>query len=210
MAVTQGLVEWARAVFGPYGVLGLIALAFTEAVISPIPPDALLPLLAIGESVPYAVYLGLVTTAASIAGAAVGYWVGDRFSDWVHQRFSSQRLERVEAWYREYGEWVVGVAAFSPVPFKVFTVSSGLLGLRFWPFILAATIGRSLRFIPEAVLASIYGEPVIAWIDTYEIPLLILGLLVLVGLYVYSRRWGEDDVADIADEDGDIEATMES
>lgn len=191
MGVVAGLVEWAKATLGPYGVLGLIVLAFTESIISPIPPDALLPLLAFGESIPYAVYLGLVTTTASVAGGAVGYWIGDQFSEWVHRKFASEHLARAEAWYRDYGEWVVLVAALSPIPFKVFTVTSGLLGLRFWPFMLAATVGRGARFVPEAVLAALYGEQVVAWIDAYEIPLLIAGLVALVGLYAYSRYRSE-------------------
>lgn len=193
MGLTQGLVEWARATLGPYGVLGLVVLAFTEAIISPVPPDALLPLLAIGTSVPYAVYLGLVTTLASVVGAAVGYWIGDQFSDWVHRRFASEHLAKAEAWYRQYGEWVVLVAAVSPIPFKVFTVTSGLLGLRFWPFMLAATVGRGARFVPEAVLASLYGEQVIAWIDAYELPLLLVAVIALGGLYLYSRLRSADE-----------------
>lgn len=186
--MTSGLVDWALTTFGPYGVLGLIVLAVTEAVISPIPPDALLPILAKGQPMGYALYLGVVTTLASVAGAAIGYWVGDRFSPWVHRKFAGPRLARVEGWYREYGEWVVLLAGFTPLPFKIFTVSSGLLGLRFWPFMLASLIGRGARFVPEALLAARYGDQVLAWIDAYEIPLLIGAIVVLAGLWMYTRH----------------------
>lgn len=187
MAVTEALVEWAQAVFGPYGALGLFALAFTEATFSPIPPDPLLAVLAEPVSVPRAVYLALVTTIASVAGAAVGYWIGDRFSEWAHRRFAGPRMDRVEEWYQEHGEWVVAGAALTPIPFKVFTITSGLLQLRFWPFVLASTAGRGLRYIPVAILATFYGEQVIAWVDTYEIPLLVASLVALVLFYVYTR-----------------------
>lgn len=132
--------------------------------------------------------LGVVTTLASVAGGAVGYWIGDRFSPWVHRKFAGPRLARVEAWYREYGEWVVLLAGFTPLPFKLFTVSSGLLGLRFWPFIVASLVGRGARFIPEALLAARYGDQVVAWIDRYELPVLAVTLLVLAGLWWYSQR----------------------
>lgn len=188
MGLTETTVEWIQSVLPPgFEVAGLVLLAFTEATFSPIPPDPLLVVVAERATVPRAVFLGLVTTIASVAGAAVGYWIGDQFSDWVHRKFAGENLDRAEAWYQQYGEWVVLVAAFSPIPFKVFTVTSGLLGLRFWPFILAATVGRGIRYVPLAVLASLYGEQVLAWIDTYEIPLLVAGLLALAGLYAYSR-----------------------
>lgn len=134
-----------------------------------------------------AVLLGLVTTVASVAGGAVGYWVGVRFSPWVHRKFSGPRLEKAEAWYERYGEWIVVLAAFTPLPFKVFTVTSGLLGLRFWPFLAAAFIGRALRFVPEAVLASLYGEAVIAWLDRGGLIVLVVSLVVLAVLY-YTHR----------------------
>lgn len=185
--MTAGLVEWAQATLGPYGVLGLIVLAVTEAIISPIPPDALLPILAKGQPLGYALYLGVVTTVASVAGGAVGYWIGDRFSPWVHRKFSGPRLARVEAWYRDYGEWVVLLAGFTPLPFKIFTLTSGLLGLRFWPFMLAATIGRGARFVPEALLAARYGDQVLAWIDRYELPMLVAAVALLAGLWWYTR-----------------------
>lgn len=193
----SGLAEWTQAVFGPYGVLGLIVVAVTEAIFSPLPPDALLPVLATGQSMSYALFLGVVTTVASVAGAAIGYWVGDRFSPWVHERYGGPKLERVEGWYQEYGEWVVLVAGFSPLPFKVFTLSSGLLRLRFWPFMAAALVGRGLRFIPEALLAARYGEAVLEWTDQYEIWLLIPTVLILVGLWLYSRHRGQVEASEV-------------
>lgn len=188
MGVLGGLVEWAQATFGPYGIIGLILLAFTEAIISPIPPDVLLPILAKGRSLTYAAWLGAITTVASVAGAAVGYWIGKTFSPWVHRKFSGPRLARVENWYTQYGEWIVVVAAVSPIPFKVFTVASGLLGLRFWPFMLAALVGRGLRFIPEALLAARYGDQVIAWIDRYQLEVGVVTLVGLVLFYLWTRH----------------------
>lgn len=197
----SGLVDWAQATFGPYGVAGLIVLAVTEAIFSPIPPDVLLPVLAYQQSLPYALFLGVVTTLASAAGGAVGYWVGDRFSPWVHRRYGGPRMQRVAGWYQQYGEWVVLVAAASPLPFKVFTLTSGLLGLRFWPFLAAAVVGRGMRFIPEALLAARYGEEVLAWTDRYEGWVALAAVGVLVGLYIYSRYRADPTEADAAPEE---------
>lgn len=188
MGIVGGFVEWAQATLGPYGVVGLIVLAVTEAIISPVPPDALLPILAKGQPLGYALWLGVITTVASVAGGAVGYWIGDRFSPWVHRKFAGPNLARVETWYRDYGEWVVLLAGFTPLPFKIFTVTSGLLGLRFWPFMLAATIGRGARFVPEALLAARYGDAVIAWTDRYQWWILA-GTVLALGLLWWYSRW---------------------
>lgn len=184
----SGLVEWAQATFGPYGVMGLVAIAFTEAIFSPVPPDVLLPVLAQGQTASYALYLGVVTTVASVVGGAVGYWIGDRFSPWVKRRYGGPKMQRLEAWYQEYGEWVVLLAGFTPLPFKLFTLTSGFLNLRFWPFMLAAVVGRGLRFVPEALLAARYGDEVLAWLDVYEVPALLAALAVLLGLWWYTRN----------------------
>jgi undecaprenyl-diphosphatase len=187
VGLTETAVEWVQAVFAGYEVLGLVLVAFTESVVSPVPPDPLLAVLAEPVTIPRALVLAGATTLASVAGGTLAYWIGDRFSEWAHRRFADPRLDRVERWYQEHGEWVVAVAAVTPVPFKVFTIASGLLQLRFWPFAIAATVGRGARFALVAVLATFYGEQVVAWVDTYEIPLAILGLVLLAAIYVWTR-----------------------
>jgi len=188
VGLTETTVEWVQSVFAGYEVVGLVLVSFTEAILSPIPPDPLLAVLAEPASLPWAVTLGLVTTIASVAGGAVGYLVGDRFSEWAHERFAGPKMDRVEGWYQEHGEWVVGVAALSPIPFKIFTVTSGLLNLRFWPFAAAATVGRGVRFLAVAILATFYGDRVIAWVDAYEIPLAIAAVLALIAVYWFTRE----------------------
>lgn len=200
MGLVGGLVAWAKATLGPYGIWGLILLAVTEAVVSPIPPDVLLPVLALpaegqAPAYGYALWLGLVTTVASVVGGAIGYWIGSEFSPWVHRRFGGERLAKVERWYLSYGEWIVAVAALTPIPFKVFTVASGLLGMRFWPFIAAAFVGRALRFVPEALLAARYGNQAIAWLDRGGLVLLVvLGLA--VALWYGYRTWRSPEPTD--------------
>lgn len=185
MAILGPLVEWAKATLGPYGELGLAVVAFTEAIINPIPPDPLLAVLAVDQPWTYALYLGLFTTFWSVAGAAVGYWIGGRFSGWVHRKFAGERLDKVEGWYTEHGEWIVVIAALTPIPFKVFTVSSGLFRLRFWPFMLAATVGRALRFVPEALLSARYGQQAIDWLDRGGLALLVILGLGVAAWYVW-------------------------
>ncbi|MDX1612001.1 MAG: VTT domain-containing protein [Candidatus Thermoplasmatota archaeon] len=193
MALVGSLVAWAKATLGPYGVWGLILLSFTEAIISPIPPDILLPVLATpAPGMPpdygYAAYLGLVTTVASVLGGAVGYWVGRRFSPWVHRKFRGERLTRVEGWYKQHGEWILIVAAFTPLPFKLFTVTSGLFGMRFWPFMLAAFLGRGLRFFPEALLSARFGQQAIEWLDAGGLIVLVVLATGVAAWWVWHRR----------------------
>ncbi len=182
------MVVWVQTVLGPYGVYGLMVLAASSATFFPVTPDPLLVPLAIDQTVRYAVFLGVATSLASVTGGMIGYAIGDRFSPWVKKKYGGPRMDQVEAWYQRYGEWVVLVAGFSPLPFKVFTVTSGLLGLRFWVFVPFALVGRMMRFVPLAVVAALYGAQVLAWISRYELPLLFASVLIVGALWWYTRR----------------------
>lgn len=188
MAILGPLVEWTKETLGPFGEPGLAVIAFTEAIINPIPPDPLLAILAVDQSLWYALYLGLFTAFWSVAGAAVGYWIGGRFSPWVHRKFAGPRMDKVEGWYKEHGEWIVAIAAVTPIPFKIFTVSSGLFHLRFWHFLAAAAVGRSLRFVPEALLSARYGEQAIVWLDQGGLVILLVLGLAGGAYYLWAKR----------------------
>lgn len=74
---------------------------------------------------------------------------------------------QARALYEKYDFWIVFAAAFTPIPYKVFTILSGLMQMQFLPFVLASAIGRSLRFFLVGVLIFAFGEPVKRFIDRY-------------------------------------------
>lgn len=85
------------------------------------------------------------------------------------------------AWYERYGVWIVFAAAFTPIPYKVFTILSGLAGLNLAAFLLASVVGRSARFFLVGGLIYLFGRPIRRFIDRYFNLLSLLFVALLVG-----------------------------
>jgi membrane protein YqaA with SNARE-associated domain len=139
--------HWAEHKFAP---MVLAVLTFSESIFFPIPPDVLLAPMVLSKPEKAWRYAGL-TTCASIIGGIVGYWLGYTLFEPVVQplidEFGYQaRFDTVVTWFSDWGIWVVFIAGFSPVPYKLFTVSAGFLHMAIIPFILASAISRGLRF----------------------------------------------------------------
>ena len=182
---TEGLADsdWAVAL------LSLIAIS--ESVIFPIPPDPLL--IAIGLTEPgSAIWLAGLVTVGSVIGAYMGHWLGRKVGrPLLRKLVSDSKTERVEAMFNKYGAWAILVAAFTPIPFKVFTILAGIMNLEMRPFILASIIGRGARFLTIGVLIFIFGEDIQSFIDAnFEILTVASGaglIAVVVGYFVFKR-----------------------
>ena len=178
-------------IFGP---ASLAVLSFTESIIQPIPPDLLyIPMLAetIGNT-PLVIWLWLTVTLSSVAGSLVGYWIGKRWGRSFVSRFSKQaHLDKIEALTLKYGTFGIFIAAFSPIPYKVFGWVAGMGEMDKKPFLLAGLFGRGLRFGLEAVLIGIYGNAAIDalnWFLDNEILLALIMILASVTLW-FSWKW---------------------
>ncbi|MCH8186583.1 MAG: DedA family protein [Chloroflexi bacterium] len=149
-----------------WSALILAAASFAESIFFPIPPDPLLLAIAIPQ--PHAaLWLAALVTASSVAGAVVGHWLGHRFGRPLLYRFASgKKVEAVEKLFRKYGAWAVLIAAFTPIPYKVFAISAGVLDMNLRTFIFASIIGRGARFFILGGLIFVYGEDIERFIDT--------------------------------------------
>jgi membrane protein YqaA with SNARE-associated domain len=186
------LVDWAVTIFGQYGPAGLFIVAFAESSFFPVPPDVVLIPLCMAHPRASMLYAA-VTTAASVLGAVFAYLVGARGGRPLLLKFTDRtNLSRVERLFDRFGGWALGIAAFTPVPFKVFTIASGIFQVRLVPFLIASTIGRGARFFVEAALVMRHGEHVREIIGTqFELITLIVGIAVAVAAIVWnaaSRR----------------------
>jgi len=168
----------------PHAEKALFGLSFIESSFFPIPPDPLL--LAMGAGRPdRALRYALVTTVASVAGALLGYAIGallmDTVGEWLLNLYDPDRAlwARVETWYLKYGVFALLVAAITPIPYKVFTIASGALGMAILPFMFFSFIGRGFRFGLEGVLLRFYGAPIVAWINKW-FDLVAVGFTVLL------------------------------
>lgn len=162
--------RWAEHRFAPRY---LAALTCAESIFFPIPPDVLLAPMVLAKPEKAWYFAGL-TTLASILGGAIGYWLGYlMFEPWIQPLISQlgyqERFNIAIEWFTHWGVWVVFIAGFSPIPYKLFTVGAGFLHMAFIPFFIASAVGRGLRFFLVAGLIKWGGKRMEAklrqWVD---------------------------------------------
>ena len=139
----------------------LSTVSFAESFIFPIPPDLLLIPLSISNP-KKAYYFAMLTTTFSVLGGVIGYLIGIYFSElflstlsWI---FDEKSVEMTIEWMTEWGVMVVLISGFSPIPYKIFTVASGVTGLAFIPFLIASLLGRGMRFFLIGFIISKGGD----------------------------------------------------
>lgn len=163
------VLHWA---YTPYAMPALFILAFAESSFFPIPPDVMLLPLCLSQP-KSAFKFAAWCSIASILGGIAGYWMGFGFwqsgldqicFDYV-PGFTPEKFEKIGGLYDEYQFWIVFTAGFSPLPYKVFTVSAGVFGVNFPMFVLASVVSRSARFFLEALLLRKFGEPIREFIE---------------------------------------------
>ncbi len=155
------VLHWAET---PYGAPALFILAFAESSFFPVPPDVLL--IALAVSIPSrAFWYALLCAAGSISGAYLGYGIG--YFGWeavgrplVEFYHGQETMEWIRLQYETYGFWGVFLAALTPIPYKVFTIASGLFGFDLGTFTAASILGRGLRFFAVGTLIHFFGPPV--------------------------------------------------
>jgi len=139
----------------------LALLSFSESVIFPIPPDVMLAPMAMTQP-DKAWRLAFLTTVSSAAGGVLGYFLGFWAFETVvlpavETMGYESKLDTVKSWFSTWGFWIVFIAGFSPIPYKLFTVTAGVMQIAFFPFLLASVISRGLRFYLVAWLLKTGG-----------------------------------------------------
>jgi len=139
-------------------------LSFIESFILPFPPpDVMLAPMSLAKP-GRALYFATITLAASLLGGIVGYLIGafgfDIAQPYIVEWGYQPVFDKVMQWFSVWGFWAVLVAGFSPVPYKIFTISAGVLSLAFIPFMLASFMGRGARFYLVAYVLSKYGAAI--------------------------------------------------
>ncbi len=207
--------KWSRSLYdwvlswgeSRHGVTALFFLSMAEASFFPIPPDVLLIALCMGTHKKW-VKFALYCSAGSIVGGMLGYLIGYAAFDLIGQKIlalvaslsggdADEMLRTAHYWFNDkefmgmhVGAWAVGIAGFTPIPYKVFTIAAGFFKMSFIIFIIASAVSRSLRFFVVAGLIGLlfekYGERIKNFIDRYFnllavafVVLLFLGFTVL-------------------------------
>lgn len=184
------VLSWAET---PYGAPALFFLALAEASFFPIPPDVLLLPLCIGKRA-RALRFAAICTAGSVIGGAIGYAIGwgawaavdQVFYDFV-PGFSEDKFQMVGGLYDSYNFWIVFVAAFTPIPYKVITIAAGVFAINFPMFMVASFVGRGARFFLVAGLLYFFGEPIRGFIDRWFNLLVVAFTIMLIGGFVLLK-----------------------
>lgn len=192
------MLDWAGS---PYAPLALFIFAFWESSFFPIPPDPLLIAMAVANP-DLALLFALIATIASVTGAMLGYWIGKRGGRPIVLRlFKEEKVRVAEGLYNKYDVWAVGAAAFTPIPFKIFTITGGVARLNFVRFIIACIAGRGGRFFAVGILVFFFGASIENAIEDY-FELFTVGFLVLLVLGFFVLKYGSQYlVRKQADED---------
>jgi membrane protein YqaA with SNARE-associated domain len=191
------VLSWAET---PYGPIALFILAFAESSFFPIPPDALLIALVLGSKTK-AFKFAMNCTVASVLGALLGYAIG-HFLWWSPSGeftsiamffynsipgFTEKLFFDVQDMYKQYDFWIIFTAGFTPIPYKVITISSGAFDINLVMFLVASVISRGARFFLVAALLWKYGETIKAFIDKYFDWLAIAFTVLLVGGFLVIK-----------------------
>ncbi|MCG5500312.1 YqaA family protein [Ectothiorhodospira lacustris] len=167
----------------------LAALSFAESSFFPVPPDVMLaPMVAAQPQ--RGVYLAFITTLFSVLGGLLGYLLGylafGMLEPLILNAGYGEELALAQEWFTLWGVWVVLVAGFSPIPYKLFTITAGALSMALLPFVIASFLGRGARFFAVALLIGWLGprvepklRPYIEWLGW----LTVVCLLLAVALY---------------------------
>ncbi len=188
------VLSWAHTPFGPWA---LFVLALAESSFFPVPPDVLLIALVLGKREIFAQLATLCSVASvfgGLAGYAIGYFLwydGDSFSKIAMFFFNNIPGFTVEAFnsvrqlYDTYSFWIVFTAGFTPIPYKVITITAGVANINIVIFTIASIISRTLRFFLVAGLIWKFGEPINAFINKwFNVLSIVFVVLLFGGFYV--------------------------
>jgi membrane protein YqaA with SNARE-associated domain len=182
------VLHWAAT---PYATWALLLLAFAESSFFPIPPDVLLIAMCVARpdrSLKYA----SICAVGSVAGGCLGYLIGWQFMTSIGHRIVdfyglTNRVAYIGNLYHAYDAWAVGIAGFTPIPYKVFTIAAGMFKIDFSVFILASAISRSGRFFLVGGLIYWFGPRIQSFIDRYFDMLAVTFTVLLVGSFVLVK-----------------------
>ncbi|MDM8517645.1 YqaA family protein [Desulfobacterales bacterium HSG16] len=182
------VIRWAET---PYGAWALFVLAFCESSFFPIPPDVLLIALAIAipeKALKYA----MICSIGSVMGGCLGYLIGWQFMTSIGVKIIdfyglAGKVDYIRQLFITYDAWAIGIAGFTPIPYKVFTISAGLFKINFAVFIIASAVSRTARFFILGGLIYKYGAKIQGFIDKYFNILAVAFAVALVGGFVLIK-----------------------
>lgn len=187
-ALYDRVLAWSKHPKAPWYLGGM---SFAESSFFPIPPDVMLMPMALAQ--PDKAYrFAFITTIFSLLGGllgyAIGFWLMEVIWPLIEAANYVEKYQKIEHFFAEYGVWIVFLAGFSPIPYKLFTIAAGATSIALLPFVIASLIGRGARFYLVAYLMKVGGEKFepkirqsVDWIG--------YGLILTVIAFIMYREW---------------------
>ncbi len=165
-SIYKRVIGWAKHRHASYY---LSATSFAESSFFPVPVDVLLAPMVLAQR-EKAWWYALLATVTSVAGAVFGYYIGLFLFDQVAQPIIDfyhfqEKFIYVQELFNKYGVWIIFIAGFSPIPYKIFTITAGVVAMPLLPFILTSLVARGARFFLVAGLLYVGGEKIDAVLE---------------------------------------------
>ena len=159
----------------PHGERALFGLSFAESSFFPVPPDVLLVGLAIGAPKKwfrFALFCSIASVLGGILGYVIGTYLWHAIGPWAYAHLggiglTEANFAKFQGWYEKYDFWIVFTCGFTPLPYKVCTISAGVAAISFPGFLIASTLSRSARFFLVSGLIGWKGEKIRPVIEKY-------------------------------------------
>jgi membrane protein YqaA with SNARE-associated domain len=192
MKIIRRLYDWTlRIAAHRHARVGLFGLAFAESSVFPLPPDLVLIPMCIAERQKAFLYAG-ICTLGSVLGGICAYFIGLLLYDTIGVRILEfygyqEQFKNFQGLYNEWGAWIVLAGGFTPIPYKLITIASGVTQMNLGAFILFSVIGRASRFFLVAALLWKFGAPIKDFIEKYMGWLTIIFFVLLIGGFVVIK-----------------------
>ena len=179
------ILEWSSSRFA---VIRLATISFLESSILPWPiQDFLLASMSL-KNRSKAFYFAAICTIASVLGGIAGYYIGVyaivKIGPILANLGYESKIELLKSYFETWDIWFILVAGFSPIPYKLFTITAGILGMSIFPFIALSLISRGARYFLISYLVRKFGKRTDAWLNKY-IDRLGYALIVIVVLGIW-------------------------
>ena len=171
-------------------IVGFISLI--ESIIFPIPVDPFLAGLTLAvpkKAFKFALFCTIGSVIGGVVGWLLGYFIGPSIENILLNIpwFTEEKFIEVKSAYNENGMLIIFLGAFTPLPYKIITITSGMAGINVIGFVLMSLIGRGIRFFIVAYLTKIFGMPALLFLQKHLIiSSSILGIaIILFSIYIF-------------------------
>ncbi len=170
--------------------VALAAVSFAESSFFPIPPDVMLAPMVLARPEKAYLYAGICTLASVLGGClgyAIGYFLEPLGLAVLRFMGHAEGQQAFQAWFAQWGLWVILIKGLTPIPYKLVTIASGLAHFSFVTFLWASVVTRGARFFLTAIVLKKFGPQILEQVERRLALFTGIGVVALVALVVILK-----------------------